>query len=58
MSANSYNFSKKNCIILSDDLFTFTNSLDFDKMHHNAAFHLGLCYLHKFSFRGFQNTKG
>ena len=29
-----------------------------DEMKHNAAFHLGLHYLPKYLFRGFQYTKG
>ena len=36
--------------------FTFTNSADHDEMQHNAAFHLGLHCLQKYSFRGFLNT--
>ena len=38
--------------------FTFTNSDDTDEMQHNAAFHLGLHCLPKYSFRGFPNIKG
>ena len=38
--------------------FTFTNSVDTDEMQQNAAFHLVLPYLQKYSFRGFPNTKG
>ena len=44
------------CIILSKDFFTFTNSVDHDEMQHNAAFHLSLHFLQKYSFRGFPNT--
>ena len=51
-----YNFKK--CIILSENLFTFTNSVDPDEMQHYAAFHLGLHCLKNYSFRGFPNTKG
>ena len=29
-----------------------------DEMQRNAAFHLGLYYLQKYSFRGLPNTKG
>ena len=32
----------KYCILLSEDRFTFTNSIDPDEMQHYAAFHLGL----------------
>ena len=49
---------KKYCILLSEDFFTFTNSIDPDEMQHYAAFHLGLHCLQKYSFRGFPNTKG
>ena len=42
---------------MSEYIFTFTNSLDRDKMQHYAAFHLGLHCLQKYSFRGFPNTK-
>ena len=34
------------------------NSVDPDEMQHFAAFHLGLQYLQKYTFRGFQYTKG
>ena len=37
--------------------FTFTNSVDPDEMQHYAAFHLGLHYLLKYSFRCFLITK-
>ena len=47
----------KNCIILSEDLFiTFANSEDPDEMQYNAAFHLGLHCLQRYSFMGFPNT--
>ena len=49
---------KKYCILLSEDLFTFTNSVDPDEMQHYAAFHLDLHCLPKYPFRGFQYTKG
>ena len=38
--------------------FIFTNLVDPDEMQYNAAFHLGLHCLQKYSFRGFPNTKG
>ena len=38
-------------------LFTFTNSVDPDEMQHNAAFHLGIHFLQKYSFWAFQNLK-
>ena len=44
---------KKHCILLTEDLFTFTNSVDPDEMQH-----LGLHCLQKYSFRSFQNAKG
>ena len=34
------------------------NSADPDEMQHYAAFHLGLHCLPKYSFRGFQYTRG
>ena len=37
---------------------TFANSEDPDEMQHDAAFHLGLHCLQKYSFRGLMNTKG
>ena len=40
------------------NFFIFTNSVDPDEMQHNAAFHLGLHCLHKYSFRGFTEYKG
>ena len=46
------------CFLLSEDLFTFTNSIDLDAMQHYGAFHLGLLCLQKYSFRGFPNTRG
>ena len=57
LGESGYNFQKY-CIILSEDLFIYTNSVDPDKMQHNAAFHLGLHCLKKYSLRGFLNTKG
>ena len=48
----------KFCINLSEYGFTFTNSVDPDEMQHDAAFHLGLHCLKKYSFRGFPNTMG
>ena len=53
---SSCNF-QKHCILLSKDLFTFSNSVDPDEMQHCAAFHLGLHCLQKYLFRGFPNTK-
>ena len=49
---SGYNLKKRNiyCIILSEDLFTCTNSVDPDEMHHYAAFHLGLHCLQKYPF--------
>ena len=38
--------------------FTFENSVDPGEMQHYAAFHLGLHWLQKHSFRGFPEFKG
>ena len=38
--------------------FSVTSSVYPDEMQHYAAFHLGLHFLQKYSFRGFTNTKG
>ena len=39
-------------------IFTFTtHSVNPDEMQHNAAFHLGLHCLQKYSFKYFPNTK-
>ena len=35
-------------VFLSEDLSTFTNSVDSDVMQHDAAFHLGLYCLQKY----------
>ena len=51
------NIFEKMFYFLSEDFFTFTNSVDPDEMQHYAAFHLGLHCLQKYSFRGFSNTK-
>ena len=40
--------------LLSEDLFTFTNSVDPDEMQHYS---LVLHCLKKYSFRGFANTR-
>ena len=45
-------YKKKYCILLSEALFIFTNSVDLDEMQHYAAFHLGLHCLQKLLFRG------
>ena len=47
----------KNCILLSEDHFTITNSVDQDEMQHKAAFLMGLHCLQKYSFKGFPNTR-
>ena len=56
IGVSGYNL-KKNCILLSEDLFTFINSVDPDEMQHYAAFHLGLHCLQKYSLRGFPEYK-
>ena len=43
-------------VILVDPVLA--SSVDPDEMLHNAAFHLGLHCLSKYSFNGFQYTKG
>ena len=43
---------RKYCILLSEYCFTFKISVDPDEMQHNAAFHLGLHCLQKYSFLG------
>ena len=48
---------KKYRILLSEDLFSFIDSVDPDEMQHCAAFHLGLHCLQKYSFRGFSNIR-
>ena len=57
LGVSGYNFQKK-YILLSEDLFAFTNSVDPDEMPHNAAFHLGLHCSSKYPFRGFPYTEG
>ena len=42
---------------MSEDLFTFTNSVDPDEMQHYAAFHLGLHCLPNYPFWDFSYTK-
>ena len=39
-------------------VLTSAKCVDPDEMQHYAAFHLGLHFLQKYMFRGFQNTKG
>ena len=34
--------------------FTFTNNVEPDEMQYYAAFHLGLHWLQKYTFRGFR----
>ena len=55
LGVSGYNLIK-NCIFCLK--ITFTNSVDPDEMQHNAAFHLGLLCLQKYSFRGFPKHKG
>ena len=38
--------------------FTFANRIDPDEMQHDAAFHLGLRFVQKYSFRGIPEHKG
>ena len=45
-------------MILSEGLFTFTNSVDPDGMQHFAPFHLDLHCLQKCLLRSFETTKG
>ena len=39
-------------------ILILANMTDPDEMQHYAAFHLGLHYLPKYQFRGFEYTKG
>ena len=56
---SGYNYQKKYCIHLSEDLFNLcTVCGDIDEMQHYAAFHQGLHFLQKYSLRGFSNIKG
>ena len=48
----------KYCFFCPKIVFTFTNSVDPDKMQHYTAFYLGLHCLQKYMFRGFRNIKG
>ena len=49
----------KNIVFLTRKInFVLENSSDSDEMQHHAAFHLGLHCLPKYSFSGFQYTKG
>ena len=54
---SSYNF-QKNIVFCLNTIFTFANSVDPDEMQHNAAFHLGIHCLQKYSFRVLTYTKG
>ena len=48
LRVSGYNF-KKCCIILSEETFTFTNSIDPDEIQQYAAFLQGLHCLQKYS---------
>ena len=48
----------KNVFISLKIEFIYANSADLDEIPHYGAFHLGLQYLQKYRFRGFQSTKG
>ena len=50
---SGYNLKKKYCIFLSEDFFTFSNSVDPDEMQHYVAFNQGLHCLLKYPFKGF-----
>ena len=68
ISSGSSLFVKALCYTLSFrnyDVFlsqrivlTLANSADPEKMPHHAAFYLGLHWLSKYQFRGFEYTKG
>ena len=49
---------KKYCISFYGDRFRPVNSADPDAMAYSAPFHLGLHYLQKYLFKGFQSKKG
>ena len=57
LGVSGYNL-KKNCILLSEDLFPITYSADADEMLQYAAFHLGLPCLLKYLFRGLLKKLG
>ena len=58
LRVSDYNFQNILFFVLSEDLFTLTNSADFSKMPHNVIFYLGLYCLLKCAFRGVLYTKG
>ena len=46
-----------NALYFCLDIFYYANSVDPDEMQHDAAFHLGLHCLQKYSIKGFLNQK-
>ena len=52
------NHTQRSFFLFLRIVFTLTNSVDHDEMPLNAAFHLDIHYLSKYSFRSFQFTKG
>ena len=58
LGVSGYNFKKILYSFFLKIFFTFTNSVDPDKMQHYAAFHLGLHCLQNYSFRGFPKYQG
>ena len=50
---------KKNIVFFFLKIFlTFTNNVDTNEMQNYVAFHQGLHCLHKYSLKGFPNSKG
>ena len=45
---SGFNFQNNIVFFYLPVFLTFTNSADPDEMQHNAAFHLGLHFLHKY----------
>ena len=58
LGVSGYSFKKYIVIYCLKIFIRFTKSVDLNEMQHHAAFHLGLHCLQKYSFRGFQYTKG
>ena len=57
LGMSGYDFEKNIVFFCLETHFTITNSVDPDEMQHDAAFHLGLHCLQKYSFRSFPEYK-
>ena len=53
LGVSGYDCLDKILYFLSEDFFTFTNSVDTDEMQHYAAFHLGSSLFAKVLVKGF-----